>query len=98
MNKLTKFVICLLSICIFVSLGWWGSDNYKNFLNPDTSLPSWSKPRPLEKYTIENQLKTDVKSVKISIEDNIFNFELPRLIFSLCFSFLVTSCLKDSCA
>jgi len=75
MNKLTKFVICLLSICIFVSLGWWGSDNYKNFLNPDTSLPSWSKPRPLEKYTIENQLKTDVKSVKISIEDNIFNFE-----------------------
>ena len=70
-----NYIFYLLETTILISLGWWGSDNYKNFLNPDTSLPSWSKPRPLEKYTIENQLKTDVKSVKISIEDNIFNFE-----------------------
>jgi dienelactone hydrolase len=57
-------------------LGWWGSDTYKNYLNKDLSLPSWNKPKPLEKYTIENLSKTDFKTSKININDNIFNFDV----------------------
>ncbi len=76
MNKLTKFVICLLSICIFVSLGWWGSDNYKNYLNKDLSLPYWNRPKPLEKYTIENLSQTEFKSTKINIDNNNFDFQV----------------------
>ncbi len=75
MNKVAKFVIYLFSILILISVGWWGSDNYKKILNPDTSLPSWNKPKPLEKYTIENLSKTEVKQVKINIDNDIFNFE-----------------------
>ena len=82
MSKVTKFVVyfsttklqALLIILIFVSLGRWGSDNYKNYLNPDTSLPSWNKPKPLEKYTIENLSQTEVKPTEVKIEDNIFSF------------------------
>ncbi len=70
-----NYIFYLLTATILISLGWWGSDNYKNFLDPDTSLPTWNKPKPFEKYTIENLSKTDVKPVKINIEDDIFNFE-----------------------
>jgi dipeptidyl aminopeptidase/acylaminoacyl peptidase len=64
-------IICSL---ILLSLGWWGSDNYKKFLNQDTDLPAWNKPRPLEKYTIENLSKTNFASSKINIDGNLFNF------------------------
>ena len=70
-----NYIFYLLTAIILISIGWWGSDNYKKFLDPDTSLPTWNKPKPLEKYTIENLSKTDVKPVKINIEDDIFNFE-----------------------
>jgi len=68
--------ILLIIICslILLSLGWWGSDTYKKFLNQNTDLPAWNKPKPLEKYTIENLIKTEVKTVKIEINDNIFSF------------------------
>ena len=70
-----NYIFYLLTAIILISIGWWGSDNYKKFLDPDTSLPTWNKPKPLEKYTIENLSKTDEKPVKINIEDAIFNFE-----------------------
>lgn len=75
MSKLYKFGIYFFNILILIALGWWGSDNYKNLLNPDTSLPSWNKPKPLERYTIENLSKTEVKQIKINIDNDIFNFE-----------------------
>lgn len=75
MNKVVKFSIWFLSILIFISLGWWGNDVYKNYLSEDLSLPNWNKPKPLERYSIENLSKTDVKPAKISIKDNIFEFE-----------------------
>lgn len=70
-----KVIFYLLASLVLISLGWWGSDTYKSYLNLDTDLPSWNKPKPLEKYTIENLSKTDVKSVKINAEGDIFNFE-----------------------
>lgn len=75
MNKVTRFSIYFFSICIFVMFGWWGSDIYKNYLSLDTDLPSWNRPKPLERYTIENLAQTEVKPVVITIEDNIFKFE-----------------------
>ena len=76
MSKLTKLIICLFGICIFISLGWWGSDTYKNYLNKDLSLPTWTKPKPLEKYTIENLSQTEFKPSKININENIFDFQV----------------------
>ena len=76
MNKILKFSIYFFSILIFISLGWWGSDNYKDYLNKDLSLPSWKKPKPLEKYTIENLSQTNFKSSKININENIFDFNV----------------------
>lgn len=70
-----KPLFLILYSLFLLALGWWGSDNYKKFLNPDTDLPTWNKPKPLEKYTIENLSKTNVKAVEIKINDNIFNFE-----------------------
>ena len=70
-----KVIFYIIVSFTLISLGWWGSYNYKKFLNPDTSLPSWNKPKPLEKYTIENLSKTEVKPVKINIEGDIFSFE-----------------------
>ncbi len=75
MSKVTRFVICAFVICNMFALGWWGNDYYKNYLNKDLSLPSWNKPKPLEKYTIENLSKTEIKPVKVSINENIFSFE-----------------------
>lgn len=81
MNKLIKFVICLLSICIFISLGWWGSEKYTNYLNRNPAQ-GWStlggRPKPLEKYTIENLSKTDIKPSEIKIENNIFSFNVEN--------------------
>jgi len=65
-----------LLILIFISLGWWGSDLYKDYLNKDLSLPTWNKPKPLEKYTIENMSKTEFKASKININNNIFDFQV----------------------
>lgn len=76
MGKVTRFVICLFGICIFISLGWWGSDMYKSYLSKDFSLPSWNRPKPLEKYTIENLSKTEFKPSKINLNDNIFDFQV----------------------
>ena len=75
MSKVTRFCIYFFSILIFVSVGWWGNDTYKNYLNQDLSLPNWNKPKPLEKYTIENLSKTKINPVKISIKNNLFEFE-----------------------
>ena len=70
-----KVIFFLLSSLVLISLGWWGNETFKNYLSLDTDLPSWNKPKPLEKYTIENLSKTAVKPAKINIENDIFNFE-----------------------
>ncbi|EKE06284.1 MAG: putative peptidase [uncultured bacterium] len=71
-----KVLLIILSSLVLIAFGWWGSDNYKNFLNTDTSLPSWTKPKPLEKYSIENLSKTKFKFSKINIDENIFDFQV----------------------
>lgn len=76
MNNYIKYGIYVLSVCIFISLGWWGSDTYKNYLSEDLSLPSWSKPKPLEKYSIENLSKTEFKASKINVNGDIFDFKV----------------------
>lgn len=69
-----KLLIIISSLLLFV-LGWWGSDTYKNYLNKDFSLGTWNKPKPLLKYTIENLSKTEINSVEIKRDDNLFYFE-----------------------
>ncbi|WKZ25790.1 MAG: prolyl oligopeptidase family serine peptidase [bacterium] len=73
--KLRILLIYFLASITLVSFGWWGSDKYKEYLNQDFELPSWNKPKPLEKYTIENLSQTEVTSVEVKVEDNIFSFE-----------------------
>lgn len=73
--KLRTLLIYIIISLIFISLGWWASDMYKNYLNQNLDLPSWNKPKPLEKYTIENLSQTEVKPVDINIEGRIFKFE-----------------------
>lgn len=75
MNKIITPFIYFLSILILLSLGWWGNEMFKNYLDKDLTLPNWNKPKPLEKYTIENLSKTEIKSVPITIDGNIFSFE-----------------------
>ena len=70
-----KLYITLGSL-ILISLGWWGSDIYKNYLNKEQMLPAWSKPKPLEKYTIENLSKTNFEPSKITVDKNLFNFNV----------------------
>jgi dienelactone hydrolase len=57
-------------------IGWWGSDMYKSYLNKDLSLPNWNKPKPLEKYTIENLSRTKFNKSKINMSGNIFDFKV----------------------
>ena len=66
--KLPILVIC---ISILISLGWWANDAYQKSLNNDTSLPTWNKPKPLEKYAIDNLSKTTVVPSKIVLEKQI---------------------------
>lgn len=73
---LKKAIIYILLSLILISLGWFASDLYKNYLNKDLSLPSWTKPKPLEKYTIENLSKTNFKPSKVIINNNIFDFKV----------------------
>lgn len=76
MDKIVKVTTGIAIILIFISIGWLFSDLYKDYLNKDLSLPSWNKPKPLEKYTIENLSKTDFKPSKININENIFVFQV----------------------
>jgi len=70
-----KSIVYILTSLILFSLGWWGSDIYKNYLNKEQMLPAWNKPKPLEKYTIENLSKTNFEPSKITIDKNIFSFK-----------------------
>jgi len=73
-----KALFIILYSLFLLAFGWWGSDTYKNYLDKDLSLPSWNKPKPLEKYTIENLSKTELKPSKININNNIFDFEVDN--------------------
>ncbi len=77
MSKVTVFVIYFFSILIFVSLGWWGSEKYFDNLNGNPAQ-GWStlggKPKPLEKYTIDNLSKTEFNPSKININGDIFDY------------------------
>lgn len=75
MSKVTRFAIYFFVVCNLLAIGWWGNDYYKNYLDKDLSLPSWNKPKPLERYSIENLSKTQVKPAKVNINENIFSFE-----------------------
>ena len=76
MNRLFKFSIYFLSICILISLGWWGSDVYKNNRTEKLQLPNWIKVKPLEKYSIENLSETSFEPSEIKINNNIFEFKM----------------------
>jgi dipeptidyl aminopeptidase/acylaminoacyl peptidase len=70
-----KLLIFSLWTLVIFSVGWWMNDTYKKYLSQNPELPNWNKPKPLEKYKIENLSKTDIKPVAINIEEDIFNFE-----------------------
>lgn len=76
--KLRTSIIYILFSLILISLGWWGSEKYFSYLDRNPAQ-GWStlggKPKPLERYTIENLSKTNVKPVKINIENDIFEFQ-----------------------
>ncbi|AKM83494.1 hypothetical protein A2422_01310 [Candidatus Woesebacteria bacterium RIFOXYC1_FULL_31_51] len=69
-NNYQIYLYFLISL-VLVSIGWWGSDLYKNYLNKNQELPSWNKPKPLEKYTIENLSKAKVEPSKINITETL---------------------------
>lgn len=69
--KLKPFILYLLCSLIFISLGWWGSDLYKNYLNKKLELPVWNKLKPLEIYSIESLSKVEINPVKINIQENL---------------------------
>lgn len=73
-----KVLLILISSILFV-LGWWGSEKYFSYLDRNPAQ-DWStlggKPKPLEKYTIENLSKTDFKPSEINIEANLFSFNV----------------------
>lgn len=46
-------------------IGWWGNDYYNSKLISYPDPISIIKPKPLEKYTVENLSKTEVKPVKL---------------------------------
>ena len=76
MRTTKSFIFVILGSLSLLAFGWWGSDNYKKFLDKDLSLPSWNKPKPLEKYSIENLSTTEIKAVNIKVEKNsLFSFE-----------------------
>lgn len=74
MNKVTRFGIYFFSICIFISLGWWGNDYYNSKLTSYPDPISIIKQKPLEKYQIENLTNALAPSVQINIKDNLFDF------------------------
>lgn len=71
-QKLVRFVINILIVLISISLGWFISDIYKNYQQGKVvSISNWNKPKPLEKYTIENLSKIKIKPATIEIIKNI---------------------------
>lgn len=71
MSKTTKVIINLLGALVFINLGWFGNNLYKNYITQDLRLPEWQKPKPLEKYEIENLSKADIKPADIKIEKEL---------------------------
>lgn len=92
MNNYFKTIKTLIISLVLVSLGWWSSDTYKNYLNQNTDLPAWNKPKPLEKYTIENLSKAEIKPTLIKIEKDL---EQTDKISSHIFSFEFDPTLQD---
>ena len=84
--ELRRSIIYVLLSLILISFGWWGNETFKKYLDKDLSLPSWNKIKPLAKYTIENLSKTEVKPVKINIDEKIQETDkLTSSIFSFNF-------------
>jgi len=71
-----KIVYYLLIAAIFTLIGWLTNTAYhlpKTPINPISQI----KPRPLEKYSIENLSKTEFKPSQITIEaEHLFSFEV----------------------
>lgn len=67
MNKVVLTLAALLVSVSFGILGWWAG---KTSTSEKTSSPiSIVKPRPLDKYTIENLAKADIPAGKIEVGD-----------------------------
>jgi len=58
------------SVLIF-NLGWWGNEYYKSKLNKLPDPISYIKPKPLEKYQIENLSNALIPKVEIKLEKEI---------------------------
>ena len=82
---MNKSIIFILLTLVLISLGWWGNDKYQKLLKNVDYQKSISLIKPLEKYSIENLRSTEIKPVKIKLEEkinsnniftsNIFSFE-----------------------
>ncbi len=69
-----KLGIYLLIAVIFIAIGWFANTAY-NLPKSQGNPISQVRPRPLEKYTIENLSKTTFKPSEIKMEpENVFSF------------------------
>jgi dipeptidyl aminopeptidase/acylaminoacyl peptidase len=71
-----RFIYYLLIATIFILVGWFANVAYhlpKSSANPISQV----KPRPLEKYTLENLSKTNFEPSQLTIEgENLFSFKI----------------------
>lgn len=69
-----KAIYYLLIATIFIAIGWLANIAYHMPKSPTNPI-SQVKPRPLEKYSIENLANTEIKPAQIKMEsDNLFSF------------------------
>ena len=77
MKKGIKFLFLILLIISSIIIGWKfaANDNTTSFDTIETAIK-----RPLDKYTIENLSKADIKPGNIEVEETLFSFEFnPNL-------------------
>ena len=69
-----KIVYYLLIAFVFALIGWFANTAWHlpKEVNPIAEI----KPRPLEKYSIENLAKTEFESSEITIDGNLFSFSV----------------------
>jgi len=62
-----QFIIYFSIIVVFVTIGWFGNTLYYQPKSENSKVPI-VRPRPLEKYAIENLVKTEFKASEINFD------------------------------
>lgn len=71
MSKLVKLFLILLSITSSILIGWFGNNIYQNYKTEDTVVPVITRPRPYDKYSIENLSKTSIKPANVVLGEQL---------------------------